>query len=85
MYVYYIIGPCSVKRRAQCFCENYRLLSAFAIRAGCPVSKLFDVFKFSACQRTVLPVDPGGCLTLYQTTNFRLFQIGRVCRRQFQN
>ena len=26
----------------------------------------------------------GGGLTLYQTTNFRLFQIERVCRRQIQ-
>ena len=23
------------------------------------------------------------CLTLFQTTNFRLFQTGKVCRRQF--
>ena len=27
--------------------------------------------------------DPGGDLTLSQTTNFRLFQTERLCRRQF--
>ena len=41
-------------------------------------------WEISAYQKNILPPELLNCLTLSQTTNFRLFQTETVCRRQFQ-
>ena len=61
----------------QCFLLNQIIVSPFV--------HIFDIMSLLAVELEELKIGIGGKgLTHYQTTNFRLFQTERVCRRQFQ-
>ena len=59
------------------FSSNLKLSSANSFNS--------EESKIVVCKRVKSSLRWKLCLTHYQTTNFKLFQTERVCRRQFQN
>ena len=55
MYIIYRYEPCSVKRGLNTFTESIDKYQPVSACAGWLGAKLFAIFKFSTCQRIILP------------------------------
>ena len=60
--------------------NGYRMLKLFFRM----IDSIHIQYLFISSVTKPIPHDPKDILTLSQTTNFRLFQTERLCRRQFQ-